>query len=64
VIERAWAQTGRAGEPPLTAFLVEQLATAHWFDQRGTRQALAWKPRVGLDEGFERLARSFETLRS
>jgi 2-alkyl-3-oxoalkanoate reductase len=42
--------------PPLTRFLAEQLATAHWFDQRRTRQALNWAPHVSLDEGFSRLA--------
>lgn len=49
----------RGGEPPLTRFLVEQLATAHWFDQRATRAALDWQPTVSLDEGFERLAEWF-----
>jgi 2-alkyl-3-oxoalkanoate reductase len=42
-------------EPPMTRFLAEQLSTAHWFDQRETRAALGWAPRVGLDEGFRRL---------
>jgi hypothetical protein len=39
----------------MTRFLAEQLSTAHWFDQRETRAALGWAPRVGLDEGFRRL---------
>lgn len=55
-LERVWERTGRVGDPPVTAFLAEQLATAHWFDQRPTRAALRWSPRVSLDEGFERLA--------
>jgi nucleoside-diphosphate-sugar epimerase len=59
LIERAWQRSGRAGEPPLTAFVAEQLGTAHWFDQRRTRAALDWIPRIGLDEGFRRLAASF-----
>ncbi len=41
---------------PLTRFLTEQMATAHWFDQRRTREALNWSPHVSLDEGFARLA--------
>lgn len=57
VAEAAFA--GRGGEPPLTRFLVEQLATAHWFDQRTTREALEWAPHVELDEGFRRLAAWF-----
>ena len=53
--DRAGERTGRVGEPPVTSFLAEQLATAHWFDQRLTRTALAWTPEVSLDEGFARL---------
>jgi nucleoside-diphosphate-sugar epimerase len=50
VVERVWP-----GDPPMTRFLAEQLSTAHWFDQRATREALGWSPRVGLEEGFARL---------
>ncbi len=56
VVEGVWAATARTGTPPLTRFLVEQLTTAHWFDQRSTRSVLGWTPRVSLDEGFARLA--------
>lgn len=60
-IERAWGAAGRTDEPPLTAFVAEQLATAHWFDQRRTRAALDWRPVVGIDEGLDRLAAWFRT---
>ncbi|ASN39595.1 nucleoside-diphosphate sugar epimerase [Arthrobacter sp. 7749] len=60
VIERIWAAAGAAhlvnDEPPMTKFLAEQLSTAHWFDQRETREVLDWVPAVSLDEGLERLA--------
>jgi 2-alkyl-3-oxoalkanoate reductase len=56
IAERLWRVLGRTDDPPMTAFLAEQLATAHWFDQRETRDALGWTPAVSLDEGFERLA--------
>jgi nucleoside-diphosphate-sugar epimerase len=39
----------------MTSFAAEQLATAHWFDQRETRDALEWEPSVSLAEGFARL---------
>jgi nucleoside-diphosphate-sugar epimerase len=58
-VEAVWTATQRRATPPLTRFLAEQLATAHWFDQRRTREALAWTPRVGLDEGFARLASAY-----
>ncbi|MDK3256967.1 NAD-dependent epimerase/dehydratase family protein [Blastococcus capsensis] len=56
VVEGAWTVSGRRSTPPLTRFLAEQLATAHWFDQSRTRAALGWAPQVGLDEGFTRVA--------
>jgi 2-alkyl-3-oxoalkanoate reductase len=40
VVERLWTWTGRQEEPPMTRFLAEQLSTAHWFDQRETRELL------------------------
>jgi 2-alkyl-3-oxoalkanoate reductase len=55
--EGAWSVLGRTDTPPFTRFLVEQLTTAHWFDQRRTRALLGWAPRVRLDEGFEELAK-------
>ncbi len=46
-------------EPLVTRFLVEQLATAHWFDPRPSWEALDWRPRVGFDEGMRRVAAHF-----
>jgi 2-alkyl-3-oxoalkanoate reductase len=59
VVEGVWTATRRRDTPPLTRFLAEQLATAHWFDQRRTREALGWSPRLSLDEGFARLASAY-----
>ena len=58
-VETLWDRAHLAGEPPLTRFLAEQLSTAHWFDQRRTREALRWTPEVDMDEGFRRLAASY-----
>jgi nucleoside-diphosphate-sugar epimerase len=58
-VEAVWTATQRRDTPPLTRFLAEQLATAHWFDQRRTHRALGWSPRVSLDEGFARLAAAY-----
>jgi nucleoside-diphosphate-sugar epimerase len=58
-VDSFWSWRGRRDDPPITRFLAEQLATAHWFDQRRTRDALHWTPQVSLDEGFARLADSF-----
>ncbi|MCH6471870.1 NAD-dependent epimerase/dehydratase family protein [Sinomonas terrae] len=56
VVERLWTWAGRKEEPPMTKFLAEQLSTAHWFDQRETRELLDWVPAVSLDDGLARLA--------
>lgn len=58
-VEKMWDRVEREDDPPMTSFLAEQLATAHWFDQRETRQALAWEPAVTLEEGFTRLEEWF-----
>jgi nucleoside-diphosphate-sugar epimerase len=46
-----------SGDPPMTRFVVEQMSTAHWFDQRRTRELLRWTPAISLDEGLDRLRR-------
>jgi nucleoside-diphosphate-sugar epimerase len=61
VAERIWEHRGSGGDPPMTAFGAEQLGTAHWFDQRETRAALGWEPKVNLAEGFKRLREWFES---
>ncbi len=63
VVERWWERRRREDDPPMTSFLAEQLATAHWFDQRETRRALHWEPVVTLDEGFRRLREWFPESR-
>jgi nucleoside-diphosphate-sugar epimerase len=57
LVDTWWQRRERADDPPITRFLAEQLATAHWFDQRVTRDALRWQPTTTLDEGFDHLAR-------
>ena len=56
VAEGVWRVGRRNDDPPMTRFLAGQLATAHWFDQRGARRVLDWSPRVSLDQGFALLA--------
>ena len=61
LVEAFWRIKPGLDEPPMTRFLAEQLSTAHWFDQRQTRQDLQWVPAVSLDEGFRRLALSYRS---
>ena len=56
VVDSVWERLGRSDDPPVTRFLADELAYPHWFDQRETRELLAWRPAVNLDAGFAKLA--------
>ncbi len=60
VLEGIWHLLRRREEPPMTRFLAEQLATAHWYDIRAIRRDLGYEPRVTLEQGLELLARSLK----
>ena len=58
-VDAIWNLREHDDEPPLTRFLAEQMSTAHWFDQRRTREVLDWTPAVSFDAGMEILARHY-----
>lgn len=53
--EGLWHALPLRGEPPLTRFLAEQLATTHWYDMGPARRDFGYAPRVTFDEGLQRL---------
>ena len=54
--EALWTVLPLRGEPPLTRFLAEQLATTHWYDMGPATRDFGYVPKVSIDEGLERLA--------
>jgi len=44
------------GEPPMTRFLAEAVATSHWFDISAAKKDLGYYPTVSTVEGLKRLA--------
>lgn len=42
-------------EPPMTRFVAEELATAHWFNISAAKADLGYKPYVSTEEGLARL---------
>ncbi len=58
ICEVAWKALRRADEPPITRFVAEQLATAHYFDLSAARRDLGFDPRIATAQGLERLRQS------
>lgn len=58
VMETAYALLRLDAEPPMTRFVAQQLALPHYFDIGKAGRELGYAPKVGADEGLERLARS------
>ncbi|MGO3758505.1 MAG: NAD-dependent epimerase/dehydratase family protein [Agrococcus casei] len=59
-VDAIWNLSEHDDEPPLTRFLAEQMSTAHWFDQRRTREVLQWQPAVSFAEGMAALAQHYD----
>jgi nucleoside-diphosphate-sugar epimerase len=44
-----------SGEPPMTRFLAEAVATSHWFNIAAAKRDLGYQPQVSTAEGLKRL---------
>ena len=63
VCEAAWTVLPLRGEPPLTRFLAEQLATAHWYDMGPATRDFGYVPKVTIADGLVRLAEAHRASR-
>lgn len=55
VVEEIHRLCRLSGEPPMTSFLVKELATSHWFDISAARRLLKYEPIVSVAEGLLKL---------
>lgn len=55
--EVLWHTLPLKGEPPMTRFVAEQLATPHWYDLTAAKRDFGYVPQVRVAEGLDRLAR-------
>ena len=55
ILEFIYRTLALPGEPPMTRFLAEALATSHWFDISAAKKDLGYHPAVSTAEGLERL---------
>jgi len=47
-------------EPPVTRFVVQQMASAHWYNISAARRDLGYEPRISIEEGLRKLRSHFE----
>ncbi len=59
-MEVAWKLLPLHGEPVMTRFLAEQLATTHWYDISAAQRDFGYVPRVGFEEGLRRLRKAWD----
>ncbi len=55
VLEFVYALFRLPGEPRMTRFVADELATVHWFDISAARTDLGYNPQVSTEEGMRRL---------
>ncbi len=60
IAENAWPLLRLKGEPPMTRFLAEQLATTHWYSMEPARRDFGYVPRVSMDEGLRRVSEAWD----
>lgn len=51
------------GEPKMTRFVADELASAHWFDISAAKNDLGYKPLVSTEEGLKKLAEWLKTIK-
>jgi nucleoside-diphosphate-sugar epimerase len=52
-LEWGWRLLHLGGEPPMTRFAANQLATTHWFDISAAQRDLGYEPQVGMAAATE-----------
>ena len=60
-LEAVWHLLRLSGEPPMTRFLAEQMATPHWYDISAAARDFGYRPQVSFDEGLRRLRSALRT---
>ena len=55
ILEFIYKSFKLSGEPQMTRFLAEAVATSHWFDISAAKKDLGYRPKVTTEEGLQRL---------
>ena len=59
-MEMAYTVLPLRGEPRMTRFLADQLATSHYFDISKARRELGYEPRISTEEGLEKTIKALQ----
>jgi nucleoside-diphosphate-sugar epimerase len=63
-LEAGYLLTRRSQEPPLTRWVVRELASSHWFDLGNAERDLGYRPAVPIDRGMALLTQSHQSHQS
>jgi nucleoside-diphosphate-sugar epimerase len=55
-----WEVLGLDGEPPMTPFVVDQLAHSHWYSSAAAKRDFGYAPTVGHEEALRRTLEAFQ----
>ena len=55
ILEATYSAFHLEGEPRMTRFVANELATTHWFDISAARRELGYEPSLSIPEGLRRL---------
>ncbi len=61
-MEMAYTVLPLRGEPRMTRFLADQLATSHYFDIAKARTDLGYEPRIGTEDGLDRTIKALQAV--
>ncbi len=59
-MEIAYTVLPLRGEPRMTRFLADQLATSHYFDISKARKDLGYEPRISTEDGLDRTIKALQ----
>ena len=60
-MEIAYTVLPLPGEPRMTRFLADQLATSHYFDISRARKDLGYEPRISTEDGLDRTIKALQS---
>ena len=58
VLECVYRALRLPGEPAMTRYVANQLATSHWYDIEAAKRDLGYEPRVSVADGLKKLGES------